>query len=153
MKLCGLLCVTCWRGSVNAPVNLCKLNVTYTPIPAVTTSVARSHASTPADPIRYDFPSDATVKQAGQSDHTVRRASSNMTWAELSITNVTWHSQPILNKRTAFDPCLSAGVPTMDFHDTRDLYCPAPGRCNWWSHSLKIKYLLVIFSGRQRVAR
>jgi hypothetical protein len=48
------------------------------PIPAGSTSHAH-FASTPADPIRYDFPLDATVKQGGQSDHTVRHATSNMT--------------------------------------------------------------------------
>jgi hypothetical protein len=46
----------------------------------------------PADPIHYDFPSDATVKQGGQSDHTIRFATSNMTQIELSITKVTRHS-------------------------------------------------------------
>jgi hypothetical protein len=31
---------------------------------------------------------------------------------------------------TAFDPCMLAGVSTMDFRDTRDQYFPASGRCN-----------------------
>jgi hypothetical protein len=31
---------------------------------------------------------------------------------------------------TAFDPCPPAGVPAVNFRDTRDLYCLAPGRCN-----------------------
>jgi hypothetical protein len=53
-------------------------------------------ASTPTDPIHYDFPLDATVKQGGQSDHLIRRATSNMTQIELS--KVTWHSHPILGK-------------------------------------------------------
>jgi hypothetical protein len=48
------------------------------PIPAGTSSHAH-FASTPADPIHYDFPSDAMVKQGGQSDHTARRAISNTT--------------------------------------------------------------------------
>jgi hypothetical protein len=46
-------------------------------IPGGSTSHAH-FASTPADPIHYDLPSDATVKQGDQSDHTVRRATSNM---------------------------------------------------------------------------
>jgi hypothetical protein len=44
--------------------------------------------------------------------------------------------------RTTFEPCPPAGVPTTHFRDTRDLWRPAPGRCNWWTHSLKIKYIL-----------
>jgi hypothetical protein len=68
------------------------------PIPAGTTSLAStpsgptSHAhfaSTPADPIHYDIPSDATAKQGGQPDHTIRRETTNMTQIELSITKVT----------------------------------------------------------------
>jgi hypothetical protein len=58
------------------------------PIPAGTTSHAH-FASTRADPIHYDFPSDATVKQGGQSDQKFRRATSNMTQIELSTTKVT----------------------------------------------------------------
>jgi hypothetical protein len=53
------------------------------------------------------IPSDATVKQGGQSYYTVRRAPSYVTvrrapsyvtQIQLSITSVTWQSHPILNK-------------------------------------------------------
>jgi hypothetical protein len=79
-----------------------------------------------------------------------RRATSKMTQIELSITKLTWHSHPDLNNHAyrLWSLCASRCP-----RDTRDLYCPAPGRCNWWTHSLKIKYILVIFSGRQRMAR
>jgi hypothetical protein len=59
-------------------------------MPILAGTTAHAHfASTPADPVHYDFPSDATVQQGGQSDHTIRRATSNMTHIELSITKVT----------------------------------------------------------------
>jgi hypothetical protein len=73
------------------------LHILSMPIPAGSTSHAH-FASTPADPIHYDFPSDATVKQGGQAAHTVRRPTSNRTQIELSITKVTWHSHTIVNK-------------------------------------------------------
>jgi hypothetical protein len=41
---------------------------------------------------------------------------------------------------TAFDPCPPAGLLTI----TSAIYAAPPkGRCNWWTHSLKIKYILV----------
>jgi hypothetical protein len=55
---------------------------------------------------------------------------------------------------TAFDPCRLAGVATMDFRDTPSRsIVPRPWPLYWWTHSLKIKYLSVIFSGRQPMAR
>jgi hypothetical protein len=46
-------------------------------------------------------------------------------------------------------PLIIAASRCPDNH-CRDLRVPAPGRCNWWTHYLKIKFLLVIYcSGRQ----
>jgi hypothetical protein len=97
-------------------------------------------AGTPAEPIHYD--SDATVKQGGQSDHTIRRATSSMTQIELSNTKVTRH--PIL-KKPRLPPLIRQPMSqqwTSAIH-ARDLFFSAPGRCNWWTHSLKIKYLFI----------
>jgi hypothetical protein len=89
----------------------------------------------------------ATVKQGGQSDHMVRNATSNMTQVELSIIKVTWlgtRIQFVDSKQatpTAFDPFPPAGVPTTTSAITA--ICRPPP---FWTHSLKIKHLLVIYS-------
>jgi hypothetical protein len=48
---------------------------------------------------------------------------------------------------TAFDPCMLGGLPWY----TRSI-APRLWPLYWWTHSLKIKYLLVIFSWRQPMA-
>jgi hypothetical protein len=73
-----------------------------------------------------------------------------MTQIQLSITKVTLALAPkssILNKPHP-PPLILARQPVSDNH-CRDLCIPAPG--NWWTHSLKIKLLLVIYSGWQRI--
>jgi hypothetical protein len=67
--------------------------------------------------IHYDSVSDSTPKQVGQSDHTT----SNMTQIDLSGTTLTQFIDSKQATPTAFDPCMLAGVPTMDFRDTPDL--------------------------------
>jgi hypothetical protein len=104
-----------------------KIHIGLQAIHYLYSTTSHAHfASTSANPIHYDFHSDAMVKQGGQSDHTIRRATSNMTQ------NRTVHHQShptLLSKSkqatpTAFDPCPPAGVSTMHFRDTRDLCCP-----------------------------
>jgi hypothetical protein len=76
---------------------------------------------------------------------------------------LTWYSRLILNKPrppnskqatpTALWSMLTCRCPNNGLSWYTWSMVPRPWPLYWWTHSLKIKYLLVIFSGRQRIAR
>jgi hypothetical protein len=118
------------------------------------TALFYSAVTGPAGEIHYDFPS---CRYHGETRWPIRSHGQRVTCAqppiymtqiELSITKLTRHSHPILNNHA---------YRLWSLHASRcpnsAIYWPAPGRCNWWTHSLKIKYISVIFSRRQRMAR
>jgi hypothetical protein len=54
-----------------------------------------------------------------------------------------------LTAKPRLPPLILAGVPTKGLMWITWSILPCPGHCNWWTPSLKVNYLLVIFSGRQ----
>jgi hypothetical protein len=104
--------------------------------------------------IHYDSISDTTLKQGGQSDHTVSVWQARELQQDSNRTvnhQLDWYSRLILNKPRLYR-LWSMHACRCPNNGHRSI-APRPRPLYWWTHSLKIKYLLVIFSGRQRTAR